>query len=408
MFVLLVACLLFIAGSDLLRPAQKELLVRFAPGVTLPELARGSFVTYLGQKVGYVTQTRFAEMIVEDEHSSGLAQMLEVRASVPADLDLRVDTQVYATGPPLGGKGVLEIISRGTSNLRLDSKTPLLGRARSLDAVLDRVQRELDARNPDGLVTVIKAQVKAADVASVVEKIKATLDNVETITASVKSELANEDGRVLFKLHAALDRINVGLEEIVALVKENRPRVDGALASAESAAARLDQDIAAPLAVQLELEEQTLAGATLLAKAHEAFDKLNASLADLKSLAGRADQTVALNSDRVDEIFENTQAASVILKAGVRDLTLQPWKLLSKPSAKEREELDLIAAAREFTDAAAHLDDATSRLKALVDMHQGSVPADDPELASIRMELEEAAAKFAEADRALWQKLERR
>ncbi|MCO6435540.1 MAG: hypothetical protein J5J06_00455 [Phycisphaerae bacterium] len=407
MFVLLVACLLFIAGSDLFRPTRKELIVRFAPGTTLPELGRGSFVTYLGQKIGAVSETRFVEMPDAGDPVAVPAQMLEVRAGVPADLDLRVDAEVFATGPPLGGKGMLEIISRGDSPTRLDPGTPLLGRARSLDAVLDRVQKELDSANPEGLVAIIKAQVKAADIATLVEKTRSALDNVEEITASLERELSDEDERLLFKMHAALDRINDGLSEIVSLVKENRPHVDQAMASVESAAGRLDKDIAAPLAGQLELDGQTVAGATLLAKAHQAFDKLNGSLADIRKTTEQTKKTVSLNADRVDEVFENAQAASVILKAGIRDLTLHPWKLLSKPSERERKELDVIAAARDFTDAAAHLDDATARLKSLIDSREGQLPADDPDLASIRLELQSAAAKFTEAEQALWEMLQR-
>ncbi len=62
MFVLLLGCLWFIGGSGLFGARRQTIVVRFASGATMPELAEGSIVTYFGQQVGVVVET---EIVVD-------------------------------------------------------------------------------------------------------------------------------------------------------------------------------------------------------------------------------------------------------------------------------------------------------------------------------------------------------
>jgi hypothetical protein len=95
----------------------------------------------------------------------------------------------------------------------------------------------------------------------------------------------------------------------------------------------------------------------------------------------------------------------MLLKRGIRDLALQPWRLLGKPSARERRAQESIDLAREFSDAAARLDDAAIRLQALTNAEGTALSADDPQLRQIRSDLNDSVESFFKAEAALFERL---
>ena len=399
MFFLLVACLLFI-GSDLFVAKQSVLVVRFRPGGSMPEISEGSVVTYFGQKVGLVVKA----VIVEDgdaEDSTIVGQkFLEVQVGLYEDLGLREDCTVVASGPPLGGIGMLAILNRGSSAKALQPSQPIYGEVAGFQAALDMITRELDESNADGLVSLIKVQLDAEDEGSLVAKVHKSLADINSLTASLAREL---DDVFLAKIHTSVDLINRTLSEVADLVEQNRSKIDSTIASAERAAGKLDTGVMDVLARELELDADP--EVTLLTKVHDALTGLNESLADLNVVTDGAKEIVVLNKDRISEVVENLTTASRHLERGINDLKLHPWKLLFEPSVGEKRELHMLNVAREFAEAAADLDDSTSRLRSLLEVHEGRMWSDDPSLAEIRTRLLETVQKFGEAEQALWAEL---
>ena len=138
MAFLLLACLLFIGGG-LFVTEQGILIVRFRPGGSMPEISEGSVVTYFGQKVGLVVKA----VIVEDrdaEDSTIAGQpFLEVQVGLYEDLGLREDCTIVASGPPLGGIGMLEILNRGRSPKLLQASQPIYREVDGFQAALDMI-----------------------------------------------------------------------------------------------------------------------------------------------------------------------------------------------------------------------------------------------------------------------------
>lgn len=403
MAFLLLACLLFIGGG-LFVTEQGILIVRFRPGGSMPEISEGSVVTYFGQKVGLVVKA----VIVEDrdaEDSTIAGQpFLEVQVGLYEDLGLREDCTIVASGPPLGGIGMLEILNRGRSPKLLQASQPIYGEVAGFQAALDMITHELDESNPDGLVSLIKVQLDAEDERSLVVKIHKSLADINIVTASLARELDREQDDVfLAKVHTSVDLINRSLSVVADLVEQNRSKIDNAIASAERATGKLDTAVMDVLARELELDSDP--EVTLLTKVHDAFTGLNESLADLNVVTDGAKEIVVLNKDRISEVVENLTTASRHLERGIHDLELHPWKLIFEPSVGEKRELHMLNVAREFAEAAADLDDSTSRLRSLLDVHEGRMRSDDPALAKIRARLLETVRKFGEAEQALWAEL---
>ena len=404
MFVLLLGCLWFIGGGRLFSAQRKTIVVRFASGGTMPELAEGSFVTYFGQQVGAVVKTDSVVGLDPRDPTIKDQPFLEVQAALFRDLDLREDCKIVASGPPLGGVGMIEIISRGKSPTVIQADHPIYGQVAGFQAALDMITRELDEANRDGLIAMIKTQLDAEDEHSLIARIHLSLVDVNILTANLARELdRGQDGVLLAKLHASVDLINRSLNEIADLVEQNRPRMDNTLASVESASARMDTGVMAVLARELELDADQ--DVTLLTRFHDSMSCLNQSLADLNVVTDGAKEVVVLNKDRISEVIENVTTASLHLKHGVRDVLLQPWKFIFKPSVAERRELHIHNVAREFAEAAAHLDDSSSRLQSLLDARDGQIASDDPDLLDIRARLLETITKFTAAEQVLWDEL---
>ena len=404
MAFLLVACLLFIGSGGLFVSEHGVLIVRFRPGGSMPEISEGSVVTYFGQQVGLVVKTEIVEDRDAEDSTIAGQQFLEVQVVLYEDLGLREDCTIVASGPPLGGIGMLEILNRGSSAKALEPSQPIYGQVAGFQAALDMITRELDESNADGLVSLIKVQLDAEDERSLVVKVHKSLADINILTASLARELDREQDDVfLAKIHTSVDLINRSLSEVADLVEHNRSKIDSTIASAERATGKLDTGVMDVLARELDLDSDP--EVTLLTKVHDAFTGLNESLADLNVVTDGAKEIVVLNKDRISEVVENITTASQHLKRGIRDLELHPWRLIFEPSVGEKRELHMLNVAREFAEAAADLDDSTSRLRSLLDVHEGRIRSDDPSLAEIRARLLETVRKFGEAEQALWAEL---
>ncbi len=401
MFTLLLALIMFISGSQFNAPDTSPLRVRIASGGTIPQLSIGSLVMYLGQSVGQVTAIDFVEDVDPIDSTITDRSFLEVSADVRTDLGLRKDCRVTASGPPLGGKGTLTILERGIDSATYSQDKPIYANVRGFDAALDMIAKEFNPNVPDSLLGSIKVQLNVNDKKSLVAKIHTSLDDLNDMTQSLTAELSEKvDGHILYKVHASLDKLYSSLSQVDTVVKENSQPINQSVLSMQSAMTTFDKDIATVLSKELELKSKS--DQSMLTTIKEAFAKLNDSMSEIKTLSKEAKDVIVLNKDRIGEIVENAAEASAHLKQGVKDIKTHPWKVLFKPSDAERRELHIFNTAREFADAAAGLDDATSRLQSLLKAYDGNIATDDPNLQKINDALIAASEKFTQAEQALW------
>lgn len=402
MFAAIVSVLLFIGGESFSTEARRTIVIRFEPGGLMPEMSDGSLVMALGQKVGKIIGASIVESDVKSGDEDQKKQYLEVRASVRDNLDLRTDCEIVASGPPLGGKGMLEIIHRGKSAARLTDEDFVIGKVSGFQPALDMITRELDVTNPDGLLTLVKFQLDPRESDSLVAQIHSSMADINVMTERLAAETDSAtQGRLLAKIHEGMNRINQSLGALESLIVDNRAKIDNTLASVEHATSVADTRILESLAAELDAQSP----ASLIARAHESIESLNKSLVDLNVITDTGKRVVVLNAERIDELVQYANEASMTLKFGLKDVALHPWKILAKPPANEEHKLNIQSAARDFAEAAAHLDDATSRLKALVEASGGQVASSDPELMRIRNDLTHTVDRFGEVENALWEAL---
>ncbi|HEY3245043.1 MAG TPA: hypothetical protein VGM03_17005 [Phycisphaerae bacterium] len=448
MFALLFGTILFIGGSDWGLNATR-FVVRFPTSVPLPQEIKPGAQVFCGlQEVGKVLDVRFREVT---EPRDALTQpsprgragappapelytYLTVR--VDSSVGLRRDCRITARGPLLGGSGTLQIDNRGVAAEPVAQDMVVDGAAAgTFDAALDMLSGELDPRNQRGLLALVKVQLDAADDRSMLFKLHKSLDDVNAMTAGLSHEInpaqreallaklhgvldninlatgylrdelqPGRDAALLGKVHAGLDALNDGLRQAVNILASNRPSIDRTIASVERTADTLDRKIAAPIAEELDAQNPK----ALLAEVHASFDRLNTTLSDVNVVTDKLRGVVVLNNDQLNRIFANVKETSDHLKAASKDLRLNPWKLLAKPGPFDPQPPPIVEAARDFSEAAANLDDALAQLKAITEARGGRVPADDPVLSQVRARLDATFQKFSAAESALWKQVEGR
>ena len=430
--VLFFASLMFIGGSELFGAARTTYAVRFPVSSPLPDEIKAGAPVFCGLlKVGAVT--RVAHDRTEGKEPGGDHLLVRLDFSVDGNIPLRSDCRITVRGPLLGGGGKLVIADPGDEGRLLEPGAVVDGLPGStFDAALESLSGEIDPQNPGGLVALVKTELDAGNARSLMGKIHRSIDDMNTITAGIGRQVdprekealiaklnmvldnvnvatghlreqvtPGADGALLSKLHAGLDAMNAGLFNLVDMIETNRDNIDETIAGVRRTVDTLDRRIATPLGDQLDTASDT----SLLSKLHVSFDRLNQSLGDINVVSGATRQVMVLNKDRLDDIFANVGETSAHLKAASKEIRYSPWRLLYRPSLEETRELNLFDASREFAEAATHLEDSATQLRALLDARGGALPADDPDLQRIRARLQETFEKYTIAEETLWKRL---
>ena len=432
-FVLFFAALIFIGGQQWGRSFRAYTL-RYPATFALPdEIKPGAPIFCGGATVGRVTGV---ELRPDQQADGGPVLYAYLDIEVDQIVELRSTCRIVARGPLLGGGGKLVITDPGREGTLLEPGSQIEGApAGSFEAALDMLNAELDLNNPAGLLAAIKSQLDPADVRSIIAKVHASLDdlnqmtdhvareldpaqrqalmgklhlvldNVNQTTAALREQLASgsdAEGTLSGKLHAALDTVNVGLTEVAGLLKENRPVVHDTLLAVQRTTDTVEHEIAEPIAAELNRRNV----GSLLAQLHTSFELVNQSLANIQALSERTKAVVTLNEDRFHRLMMNVSETAVHLKSASKDLRRNPWRLFYRPSLEETKQLNIFDAAREFSEAAARLDDSATRLDALVHSYDGHVPGNAPELAEIVGRLQETFDDYTRAEAALWEQLD--
>ena len=430
--VLFFAVLLFIGGSGLFGPSVTAYSVRFSAAAPLPDEVKAGAAVFCGlRKVGSVERVAHRSAVEESTGRNRLFVYLDF--TVSDEVELRKDCEIVARGPLLGGGGKLVITDPGVAGERLSPGATIEGKpGGTFDSALEALAGQIDPNNPAGLMALVKMELDAGNARSMlakahrsiddlnaitagisrqvdprqkealIAKVGAVLDNVNAATASLREQLASDvDGVVLAKVHEGLDNLNASLSAALAMIEYNRPVIDETIAGVQRTVDTLDRRIVTPVGDELDAATDR----SLLAKLHVSFDRLNQSLGDVTVVTDGAREVLVLNKGRLDDIFANVSETSAHLKSASKEIRRSPWRLLYRPSLPEMKELNIFDASREFSEAAAHLDDSAAQLRALLDAHGGRVAADDPDLQKIRARLQETFEKFTVAEKALWKEL---
>jgi len=428
--VLFLGTILFIYPS--LRYGTQRIVLHFPHEDGLAPLKVGSPVYLSGSlQVGKVTDVRPQEVIDE----TGTRLMIAVEAEIDEDIVLYDDCRITTNEPAVGGSGFVVILYVGSPGKakRLDLSKPIRGlppeslaatisnlsrRVLAPGGMVDQLEQALDKDAEGSLMNKIiaslddvnamteslKGEVDAEQAATLMHKVHAILDDLNATTAALRAQAsATDQASALAKIHVALDRLGEGLAEVTAMLSENRPAVRNTVTNVEHVSQVLDEELLVALKAELNRDDP----ASLMGKLHVSVNHLNASLANVETISQEGRKLIVLNRPIVERTLANIKELSEQAKLTVQSIYLAPWRLMKPPGAGEKKQTDIFEAARTFAEAATYLDDAAARLEAVVSVAAAGEPVmeSQEEIKSIQQSLKAAFERFEHAEQFLWEKM---
>lgn len=407
--------------------------IRFRADDGAAPLKPGSPVSLGGaMQVGKVTGVRREIERSDTPGKPPQSLVILVTTEIEEELPIYTDCQITTDQPPVGGGGSVVIVSVGMSGKPLVGRGPVEGfPPQSMAAAISGLSRRLLA--PDGLVdklaialddkhdgslmfklssslsdinamtTDLRMQLSASEQKALMSKILQVADNLQEMTASLRDQAAaSNSAGMIAKVHAALDSLGDALREVSALVKDNRPALERTIGHVENMTETLDQEVVQKIKADFNRED----AASLLGKLHASMNHLNTSLENIQTVTDGARGLMVVNRPLLQRTVENFKETSDQLNGAVREVLLQPWRLFNKPGEAEMQKSDVLQAARHFADAATKLNDASSKLEALLQAtpEQTSVGAAE-ELQMVRESLKAAFERFRIAETYLFEKM---
>lgn len=404
---------------------MQAVVIHFQPTPAMPTLVPGSAVLVGGQNVGQVIEVGLEPISGsgKDGDTAAIGFYLRVELEMWSKLGLHSDCSAFAESPPLGGDGIIKIdlgIATGVfEGDHIEGSEP-----GGLGAILASMQGELNGDDPQSLLGQIKAQLDPSAQLSLMAKLHRSLGDVNAMTASLARELApGEKATLLAKFQEIADNVNettrsLRLEFDTAqpdvLLKKIHLAMD-ALNDSLATVRRIASNAEAPVTntlLSLEATSENVAAQTdparpgsLMAELKRTSQQVNSALEDINSVTEATRNVVVLNRDNINRMLVNFKEASDHIKTGVKYVLRHPWTLLNEPSVTELKQQAVFDAARSFAEAAARIDSASSDLKALAELYEGSIPHEDPELVRILADLKHTQEQYRKAETELWRML---
>lgn len=426
-FVLFCGVLWFLApqgGGDL------TLQVRYPHDRFGTPLKSGGEVLCGGKTVGTIRGLDLKDM--KNEASGYTDCYAVVTFKIDSTVGLRKDARIEPTEALLGGMGALVIRDRGLGEAAVEGTLIEGHPTTNIADLTGLLGQQLDPSNPTGLLAIVTTQLDATDARSLLGKVHKSLDDINVLTRNIAGESdsgqraallsklheildnvnqttsslrdqmnTRVDSSLVVRLHAVLDSLNTGLLTVRGMLDENREPIHRTVLHVESTSKILEQQIAAKLAEQLD----TSNAAGLLTRIHVSIEKLGRSLDDINSITANVREVVSLNKNNLDQMISNLKETSDHLKAGSKEIRLNPWLLLYTPNPDEVGQNQLFGTARAFTEAATRLDDAIARLEVISENAKPDAKGNRDEIERIRLQLNDTFKKFTEVEQKLWEQL---
>jgi len=403
--------------------SKQNITVQLPYKMGLRGLKKGSPVYLGGAKIGQVTNTRIEKL---DPNSTGDEDVwVFFTIKIPQKYPLRRDCVLMPESNVLGGQTILAITDLGCrETLVQDGQTIKLTLA---DSMTEAIKREFNPDNPDSLVAHLKFEVDRDNDDSIMASVAHSANNLKQLTAKIDRQFTLDDQKqtlmvkvhsildrlgdvteqintqfdtdnkmaVLARLNIALDKLDAGLTQIKEMIETNKTDVTQMVTSLKNTAEQLENDLPT---ITKQIEQS-------LAKADASIDTAQVALTNLKDFSSQASDTIQVNRDNIDQLIRNVAEVSVNLKLASRDVHRAPWKLLYKPKQGELKIQGLIDSAGDFAAGAERLDNASLRLKTILETTGEKIPVDKKKIDAIITELETSFEKFEKAEQKFWKEL---
>lgn len=406
--------------SDVLDRFERrtEYVVRFPTSIGVTGLQPGAEVTFGGLSIGKVRS--ISENIETDELTGvDVVRSHDVLVALRTDLVLYEDAYADLTIPILGGISKLNIASPGSGQYD--------GGPEDANGTLDAGEALRGRFAPSILTQLGFTTEEALAIKETIHEVNAISKNVNETSQSMKRMvlgLEPEFGKGVDDGRTTLENIREFTERFNAEDGWS-PRVDSILSSADDAAKKFTpviDDVQATVAdakgVIADNRERVTSilenvDATTERFQNQTMDEVEAllekgsvALGSYKDVADNTNSILLSNKPKIAATLDSASDIGVQGSLLVEELRAQPWRLLKKPSEEDLLREPIYEAARTYARAVSDLRVASEALDAAV-LNAAANPEPDAvgEIRSIADVVDEAYGRYAEAERALLERL---
>ena len=387
----LIAIVIGIKGLGALFDPGRNAEAAFDLTMDIGGLKVGNDVRLGGYKVGAVR-----DIAILDPVTGRPQPRIVVRFTLPAKYDLRHDARIVVQ-TSVTGASVINIENLG-EGAAYDGSTPLAGDQSGLTALAGMLSR----MSPD--LGAILSDVRT----KTVPKVNTTLDTFNTTGSTTTDFVAHAKTKIdpiVDRYNTVSDKAGITLERGGEAATEFRDLIGPTKDDFKTTVANLS---AATGTIKDELPKTLQQDQEVLAKLSTGMDSATDALVDIRKIAsntrdltGSAKSIVISNRGKIDEMIATLTETSKDVKRGVNEITRNPWRVLYKPDASERNNLRLYDTARDFADGASQLNTAAIALRD--GLKSQDLTSED--IAALVSRLDVTFAKFNEIESELWNKI---
>ncbi len=405
--------------------STKEYVVRFSMAQGAAGIKPGSPVLLGGQPAGKVSEARIVPDIPApadrpQNQSAVIPGGIDVTIRVDAQYTLYDNALIYLEKPLLGSLTSINIASMGIRELvrpdqQIGASPELMEREQIRGAiappsflsdaglganeVLDIRQMIAQAKDAVGKINTLidnNAELISATLTDVRSAagdargaVKTVSDKMPEWATHVDNVLVSADDTakglptIRDRARSLLDDGRQLVADTRAIVTDNRPKIDSIIDNVDHASGTIRESID-PLASQ-------------------AKD----AMASFGNLSTRLDTIVADEGPNIRRTLANARLASDQLKLAMLEIRAQPWRLLVQPDTKELQQQLLYDSARSYASAVSDLRSASESLESMVGPGMHPSPMDAGRIAERMKELDEAFEKYREAEKKLFEQMQR-
>lgn len=361
--------------------------VRFELSDDLGGLRVGDDVRVGGFKVGVV---RSIELLadVNDPHQQ---PKIVVSFSMPVKYAVRRDAQIAIQGT-VTGTSWLNFDSLGSGEA-LAAGQPLTGRPGTMTQLVSAL-REITPQ-VQGMVMDVRTRT--------VPLLNDTLSRYGKTADEAGGLLADFRGRMpamIEKYNTVADRTAEMMVQVRDLIGDTKGDFRGTMANLNASTG----DIKSKLPGLLEQVDGVLSRLTkTVDEVNKTMVDVQAAVTSTRELASSARNIVVGNRGKFDGMIASLKTTGDNLKAASAEIRRSPWRLLYKPAPGEMANLNLFDAARQFSDGANALNDATLALRDALNNPQ----AGKDEIQKLMEKVDQSFSHFQEVESKLWKSVEK-
>jgi ABC-type transporter Mla subunit MlaD len=383
---LIIAIIIGIQGAASFGVAKQVRAVSFALADDIGGLQAGDDVRVGGYKVGAV---RSISVVGADSETAKQPPRLRVVFTFPKEYVLRRDALLRIQST-VTGQSCLNFETLG-EGAKLPADEELAGRPGTLSEVLATVSK---LGEPVTHIVDTVDRKTLPEVNDAVSRFARTADSAADLIATAKGQVAP----VVQSYQRVMNTANDTLTKIGNFFGDTTTDFRTTLAKLASISTSIDK----------RLPELLDKFDGILAKADTAAASANDALVDIKKIAsdGRdvlqsARAILVGNHGKIDAMIASLKATGKNLEAATVEIRRSPWRLLYKPAPNEMANLNLYDAARQFSEGATELNDASVALRDAV--KEGH--ADPQTVDKLVHRLQRSFDNFQKVEDDLWNKV---